>query len=300
MRWPTSGSDVAVHLPVLLAESLESLAVRPGGFYVDGTVGLAGHAFEVLTGSAPDGRLLGCDRDPQALALAGERLAPFGERVRLVQADFRELPGLLGADRPDGILLDLGVSSLQFDEPGRGFSFRSDGPLDMRMDPAFGPTAADLVNRLPEQELADIIFRFGEEPGSRRIARSIVEARRRHRLRTTLELATVVRGAVRHSRPGLDPATRTFQALRIAVNHELEGLEEAVVALAHTLAPGGRLVVISFHSLEDREVKHASRRLAREGFQELLRKPLQAGPRELRENPRARSAKLRALAREAA
>jgi 16S rRNA (cytosine1402-N4)-methyltransferase len=291
---------VPAHLPVLLAEALEALAVRPGGLHVDGTVGLGGHAFEVLQRSSPGGRLLGCDRDPEALALCAERLAPFGERARLVQADFRELPRLLGDEHPDGILLDLGVSSLQFDEAERGFSFRADGPLDMRMDPAFGPSAADLVNRLPEHELADIIFKFGEEPGSRRIARSIVEARRRSRIRTTLELAAVVRGAVRHSRPGLDPATRTFQALRIAVNRELEGLEDAVVALAHTLAPGGRLAVISFHSLEDREVKHASRRLAGEGFEVLTRKPLQAGPAELRDNPRARSAKLRALSREAA
>lgn len=298
----SSGSDVeAGHRPVLLSEALELLAVRPGGLYADGTVGLGGHATALLEASAPEGRLIGVDRDGETLELARARLLPFGARARLLKADYRELPGLLGDERPDGILLDLGVSSVQLDAPGRGFSFRCDGPLDMRLDRGAGETAARLVNRLPERELADVIFRFGEEPASRRIARAIVEARRRGRIETTGQLAAIVRRAAgRSRRPGLDPATRTFQALRIRVNRELEGLGPALVALARCLAARGRLVVISFHSLEDREVKHAFRALAGEGFRVLTRKPLRPGDEEIRANPRARSARLRGLEREAA
>jgi len=284
------------HTPVLLAEVLELLAVRPGGFYVDGTVGLAGHASEILRRAEPGGRLLGLDRDSEALQRAGATLADFGERVSLAHADFRALPGLLGEQRPDGVLLDLGVSSLQLDAPERGFSFRAQGPLDMRMDRTGGETAEDVVNRMPEAALADVIYRFGEERASRRIARAVVAARRRGRLRGTQELAELVRRAVRGG-SRIDPATRTFQALRIHVNRELEGLGAAVAAIARTLAAGGRLVVISFHSPEDREVKTSFRELAREGFRLLTRKPLRPGEAEIAANPRSRSARLRALER---
>ena len=290
----------ALHEPVLLAETLELLAVRPGGFWVDGTVGAGGHAAEILRRSAPDGRLLATDRDAEALAAAAQTLAPFGERARLLQADYRELPALL-EEPPDGILLDLGVSSLQLDRAERGFSLKSDGPLDMRMDQRGGITAADVVNRLPEAELADIIYRYGEERASRRIARRIVETRRRSPFRRTVELAEVVRGAARRPRGrGIDAATLTFQALRIHVNQELEGLGDVLASLARRLAPGGRLVVIAFHSLEDREVKQSFRSLATAGFRLLTRKPLRPGEDEVRRNPRSRSARLRAVEREAA
>ena len=235
----------------------------------------------------------------EALERARARLARFGARARLLQADYRELPSLLGTERPDGILLDLGVSSLQLDTPERGFSFQAEGPLDMRMDPSQGESAAQVVNRMREVELADLIYRWGEEPRSRRIARAIVETRRRRRITTTTELAEVVRRAAR-GRPGLDPATRTFQALRIHVNRELEGLSATLRALAGQLAGGGRLAVIAFHSLEDREVKQTFRALAREGYGLLTRKPIRPGPAELAGNPRARSARLRGIEREAA
>jgi len=274
--------------------------VRPGGFWVDGTVGAGGHAAEILARSAPDGRLLATDRDAEALAAAAHTLAPFAARARLLQADYRELPALI-EEPPDGILLDLGVSSLQLDRAERGFSLKSDGPLDMRMDRRGGITAADVVNRLPEAELADIIYRYGEERASRRIARRIVETRRRSPFRSTLELAEVVRSAARRPRGrGLDAATLTFQALRIHVNRELEGLGDVLASFAHRLAPRGRLAVIAFHSLEDREVKQAFRSLATAGFRLLTRKPVRPGEDEVRRNPRSRSARLRAIEREAA
>lgn len=287
------------HLPVLLDEALELLNVKPGGLYVDGTLGLGGHAAEILRRSAPDGRLVGFDRDAEALARAAPALAPFGERARLVHADFREGGERLGGELPDGVLLDLGVSSFQLDTPERGFSFRHDGPLDMRLDRSRGETAAQVVGSLSETELADVIWRHGEEPRSRRIARAIVNARRVKRFETTGELAEVVRRAAgRARRPGLDPATRTFQALRIHVNRELEGLGAALSAWARRLRAGGRLVVIAFHSLEDREAKQALRALAAEGgFELLTRKPLRPSPEEAERNPRARSARLRALRR---
>lgn len=288
------------HEPVLLAETMELLRVRPGGLYVDGTVGLAGHAEAVLRASAPDGRLLGFDRDAETLQRAHETLAPFGDRVRLQHADYREAPRLIGSERPDGILLDLGISSVQLDTPERGFSFRENGPLDMRMDRSQGPTAADVVNRTREAELADLIYTYGEERASRRIARAIVSARERKHFETTGELAEVVRRAAgRSRRPGLDPATLTFQALRIHVNQELAGLGPALGALMDTLAPGGRLAVIAFHSLEDREVKNAFRDAGTRGFALVTRKPLRADDEEVRRNPRARSARLRALERAA-
>ena len=286
------------HVSVLLAQSLELLAVRPGGLYVDGTVGPGGHAAAILERSGPSGRLLGLDRDAEVLEGAGQRLLPFGARARLAHADYREIPRLLAGERADGVLLDLGLSSVQLDTPERGFSFRTEGPLDMRMDRSGGETAADLVNRMSEPDLADLIYRFGEDRASRRIARAIVSARRQARIRTTTELADIVRRAAgRSRRPGLDPATRTFQALRIGVNRELEGLGPALSAIAGCLAPRGRLAVIAFQSLEDREVKHTFRELAREGFVLLTRRPLRPSDAETARNPRARSARLRGLER---
>jgi 16S rRNA (cytosine1402-N4)-methyltransferase len=286
------------HRPVLLEESLELLAVKPGGRYVDGTLGLGGHAAEILRRSAPDGRLLGTDRDGETLARARHALEEFGERVTLHQADFRAVPSLLGGEEVDGILLDLGISSAQLDDPERGLSFQAEGPLDMRLDRTQGTTAGEVVNRMRERELADLIYRYGEEHASRRIARAIVAARP---LRTTRELAEVVRRAApRSRRPGLHPATRTFQALRIHVNRELEGLGDALVALARSLRPGGRMTVIAFHSLEDREAKQAFRALAPEGFRILTKKPVRPGLAEVQRNPRARSARLRGIAREEA
>lgn len=291
----------AGHVPVLLEETLELLAVRPGGLWVDGTLGLGGHAEALLRASAPDGRLLGLDRDQEALERARLRLAPFGERVRLEHADYREIPERLGAERASGILLDLGVSSLQLDDAERGFSFQREGPLDMRMDRAARGTAAELVNRLRESELADLIHELGQEPFSRRIARAIVREREAQPIQTTTRLAEIVRRAApRSRRPGFHPATRTFQALRIRTNRELDGLGEAIERAAACLRGGGRLVVIAFHSLEDRASKLALRGLAGRGFSLLTRKPLRPGDAELRRNPRARSARLRALLREEA
>jgi 16S rRNA (cytosine1402-N4)-methyltransferase len=294
----TSAGRPRGHEPVLLAEVLELLAVRPGGLYVDGTVGLGGHAEEILRRSSPDGRLLAFDRDPEALARSAARLAPFGERTRFEHADFREIPERLGAEAPQGVLLDMGVSSLQLDDPARGFSFSAEGPLDMRMDPTAGFTAADLVNRLPERELANLIYRWGEEHASRQIASAIVDARRKRPFTTTTELAAVVRrSAGRSRRPGLDAATKTFQALRIHVNDELEGLAATLERIAGVLAPEGRLAVLAFHSLEDREVKHTFRALVPRGFRLLTKKPVRPGPEELAKNPRSRSARLRVIER---
>jgi 16S rRNA (cytosine1402-N4)-methyltransferase len=293
------GSD-ASHVPVLLAEVLELLAVRPGALCVDGTVGLGGHAAAVLRASAPDGRLVGFDRDGETLAAAQTRLAGFGARVRLEQADYRDVPERLGGERPDAVLLDLGVSSAQLGDPARGFSFQAGGPLDMRMDRSRGPTAADLVNRMRERDLADLIHECGGEPASRRIARAIVRARDTKPIETTTELAEIVRRAAPRRPRGLHPATRTFQALRIRVNGELDGLGEAIVRIAGCLAPGGRMAVIAFHSLEDRAAKQAFRALAAQGFRTLTKKPVRPGEDEVRANPRARSARLRAVAREEA
>jgi 16S rRNA (cytosine1402-N4)-methyltransferase len=268
---------------------------------VDGTVGLGGHAAALLHACAPDGRLLGLDRDGETLARAKERLAEFGERVRLEQGDLREIPERLGDERADGILLDLGVSSVQLDEKERGFSFQAEGPLDMRMDRSQGPTAADLVNRMRERDLADLLYEYGEEPASRRIARAIVFARERQRITTTTELADIVRRAApRSRRPGLHPATRTFQALRIRTNQELLGLGDAIFRAALRLTPGGRMAVIAFHSLEDRAAKEAFRSLAAREFRLLTKKPVRPTEAEVRTNPRARSARLRAVLREEA
>lgn len=289
------------HAPVLRAEVLALLQPRPGGRYLDATVGLGGHAEAILQATEPTGTLLGIDRDGEALALAAERLAPFGPRVTLRQGRHEAVAELVGAEEGfDGILFDLGASSLQLDSAARGFSFSREGPLDMRMDQSGGDTAADLVNRLSERELADLIFRWGEERWSRRIARAIEEARRQAPIRTTTALADIVARAIprgawpRH----IHPATRTFQALRIAVNDELTGLGPALEEAVTLLRPGGRVAVISFHSLEDRIVKQTWRQLAASGQGRILTKrPVTPGDAEIAVNPRARSAKLRALER---
>ena len=277
--------------------------LRPerGGLFVDCTVGLGGHARALLEAGAT--RLIGLDRDRDALDLARETLAPWSDRVELVHADYRSLGDVLDrreARLVDGTLADLGVSSLQFDAPGRGFSFQRDEPLDMRMDRSEGDTAADLVARASERELADAIFTYGEERFSRRIARAIVEARVESPVATTGRLATIVRRAVpRRGFMRIDPATRTFQALRIWVNRELEGLDRFVEAAAARLAVAARLVIITFHSLEDRIVKHTLRALDRggAGVKVLTKKPLVPGDEEVGRNPRARSAKLRGAER---
>jgi 16S rRNA (cytosine1402-N4)-methyltransferase len=286
----------------MLAEVGEQLMPSRGGLFVDGTIGLAGHARMLLEGGAS--RLIGLDRDPDALAIARERLSEFADRVDLVHADYRDLPGVLdarGEKQVEGVLVDLGVSSMQLDAAGRGFSFRRDEVLDMRMDRSVGPTAAEAIAAADEWTLADVIYRFGEERHSRRIARAIVAARSAGGIRTTGELAAVVRRAI----PGrgysrIDPATRTFQAIRIWVNRELDGLDVFLAAAAGRLAAGGRLAVISFHSLEDRVVKHTFRALQSETGRALVvrtRRPIVPTDGEVERNPRARSAKLRVLER---
>jgi len=290
------------HTPVLLSEVIAGLAPRSGGRYVDGTLGGGGHALPILAASSPEGRLLGIDADPSALAAAGRRLAIYGERATLVHGNFRDLGRLVREHdfAPiDGLLLDLGVSSHQLDTPERGFSFANDAPLDMRLDPSGGATAADVVNETPESELADLIYRYGEEHGSRRVARFIAEARRKRPIATTGELADLVARALGGRHGKIHPATRTFQALRIAVNRELESLELALPQAVELLAPGGRIAVISFHSLEDRTVKLFFR--AESGYggvgdarlQIITKKPIEASDEEARTNPRSRSAKLR-------
>jgi 16S rRNA (cytosine1402-N4)-methyltransferase len=290
------------HVPVLAAEVVALLAPRDGGRYLDATLGLGGHAAAILEQSGPAGCLTGIDRDPEALERARERLAGFGARVRLLHGRYEALDELLSADeRFDGILFDLGTSALQVDAPTRGFSFSQEGPLDMRMDPTGGSTAADLVATLPEHELADLIFRWGEERWSRRIARAVAHARSAAPIVTTTALAAVVARAIPRAKwpRKIHPATRTFQALRIAVNGELEELRDALTAAVGRLRSGGRLAVISFHSLEDRIVKHTWRDLSTAGRVRILtRRPLVPGEPELEGNPRARSAKLRVVERE--
>jgi 16S rRNA (cytosine1402-N4)-methyltransferase len=293
---------MTAHISVMPAEVVGFLRPADGGLFVDCTVGLGGHSRALLEAGAS--RIIGFDRDLDALARARETLAPWRDRVELVHADYRAIVDVLGErqiDRVDGALADLGVSSLQFDEPGRGFSFQRDEPLDMRMDRSGGDTAADLVARSTERELADAIFQYGEERLSRRIARAIVEAREEAPIDTTGRLATIVRRA--QSRRGyqrIDPATRTFQALRIWVNRELDGLDRFVESAARRLRHGARLVVIAFHSLEDRIVKHTLRALQRDGLvQVLTKKPMVPRDEEVERNPRARSAKLRAAERAA-
>jgi 16S rRNA (cytosine1402-N4)-methyltransferase len=296
----------AAHLPVMLDEVLTWLDPRPAGIYCDGTVGLGGHAAGVLERSAPDGRLIGIDRDPAALDAARMTLGPFGDRVTLVHARFsqaREVLDRLGLVAVDGFLVDLGVSSPQLDRPERGFSFRNDGPLDMRMDPTTGETAADLLRRVDEAELAQIIRDYGEERHAARVARAIIDARRAGDLDTTGKLAALVARAIPRHEYGKNPATRTFQALRIAVNQELEEVERLLAVAADCLRPGGRLCVIAFHSLEDRIVKRRLRALAgRDGggpavLRILTKHVVPPSGAERARNPRARSAHLRAAER---
>ncbi len=303
------------HTPVMLAEMVEALVPQAGGCYVDGTFGGGGYA-EAILQAAPC-TVWAIDRDPEAIA-RGAALARRHPGLHLLEGSFGDMAALLapcGVHALDGVVLDLGVSSFQIDDPTRGFSFRVTGPLDMRMGAA-GATAADLVADLPEAELADILFRFGEERHSRRIARAIVAARRIRRIETTAELAAIVRGVLPKG-PGIDPATRSFQALRIRVNDELGEIERGLAAAAALLAPGGRLVVVSFHSLEDRLVKHFFARAAgrapspsrhaprvaradEPGFLLLTPKPRAPSAAEIARNPRARSARLRALQKAAA
>ncbi len=311
----SGGGPDAPHRPVLLLEAVQQLAPERGGLFVDATLGLGGHS-EALLDAVPAARVLGLDRDPEALTLARARLAPFGARFRAAHADFRDLRRVLhdaGEQQVSGILADLGVSSLQFDTARRGFSFRHDAPLDMRMD-AEGDeaTATELLARLSEEEIARVIFEYGEERKSRRIARWIVERREQGSpVTTTADLAALVARAVGYKRTDkIHPATRTFQALRIAVNRELEGLGGFIETAVDLLQTSGRLVVISFHSLEDRVVKHVLRRLAgqcacdprlpvcacgaRRAVELLTRRPITPSAAESETNPRARSAKLRA------
>jgi 16S rRNA (cytosine1402-N4)-methyltransferase len=304
------------HVPVLYDAVLTHLALGPGDDVIDGTLGGGGHAAGLLQAIAPDGRLLGLDRDPEALARARERLAPFWGRAVLVHSSFRDLECVAYRHHflpADGVLLDLGLSSYQLSAPERGFSFMQDGPLDMRFDPSQGLSAADLVNELPTAELADILYRYGEERQSRRIARAIVAARP---LETTRELAEVIArevggsGARQGRRRGrIHPATRSFQALRIAVNDELGALEAVLPQAVELLRSGGRMVVISFHSLEDRMVKQFLRRQARDcvcppqqpvctcqhqaTLRLVTRRPVRPDETEVAHNPRARSARLR-------
>jgi len=292
----------AVHVPVLTAEVLRQLRPEPGGVFVDCTVGLGGHTRALLEAGAT--RVIGLDRDEEALAQARTTLSAFADRVDLVHADYRTLEDVLdgrGVERVDGALADLGVSSMQFDEPGRGFSFQRDEPLDMRMDRTSATTAATLVAGSTEQELADTIYAYGEERFSRRITRALVAARREAPIDTTGRLAAIVRRAVpTRGYQRIDPATRTFQALRIWVNRELDGLDRFLEAAVRRLRVGARLVVITFHSLEDRIVKHTLRTLAQGQsavLKVLTKKPLVADDEEVQRNPRARSAKLRAAER---
>jgi len=298
------------HKPVLYKEIIHALQPISTGRYVDGTVGAGGHARGILEACAPDGCLLGLDVDRQALALARENLAPYGQRAHLAQASYNSILDVirgLGWNAVDGILLDLGLSSMQLDTPERGFSFAQDAPLDMRFDRDLGLTAAQLVNTMPEADLVDLLFKYGEEPRARRIVRDILKARP---LTTTAQLAGIVKRAYpEHSR--IHPATRTFQALRIAVNDELATVGDALPKAVSALRRGGRLAVISFHSLEDRIVKDffrsASKDLVNPPYEQLYeverkailkeinRKPVTPGEEEIKDNPRARSAKLRVV-----
>jgi 16S rRNA (cytosine1402-N4)-methyltransferase len=288
------------HVPVLFNEAIDFLRVRAGGTYVDCTLGLAGHSEGIIRLLGPEGRLIGFDRDPEALGMAKMRLARVcnelggkAPQVTLVGEAFSTIAEHVKPASVDGLLADFGVSSLQFDEARRGFSFQADGPLDMRMDTRQGPTAAQVVNEASERELADLIYENGEERRSRRIARAIVRGRP---VTTTGQLARLVTSAARPMKQErIHPATRTFQALRIYVNRELDEIRALLEAAPRLLKPEGRLVVISFHSLEDRIAKDCLREGARQGIWEILtRKPVTAGEEEMERNPRSRSAKLRA------
>ena len=296
------GHGAGGHVPVLLKDAIDFLAVKRGGTYLDATVGLGGHSYEIARRLGAPGHLIGFDKDPAALARArsilleaggGRRDAGATPQITLIHGSFAEVGERVAPASLDGMMADLGVSSLQLGDPARGFSFQAEGPLDMRMNPMSGETAEQVVNHIDERELADVIYEFGEERRSRRIARAIVRSRP---IRTTKQLVEVVSAAARsmkHER--IHPATRTFQALRIFVNRELDDLKALLEAAPRVLKPGGRLVMISFHSLEDRIVKDALREGAKQGWYRLLtKKPVTAGEDEIDRNPRSRSAKMRA------
>jgi 16S rRNA (cytosine1402-N4)-methyltransferase len=288
------------HVPVLLEEAIHFLNVRRGGTYIDATLGLGGHAYEIAKRLGPQGHLIGFDKDPNALSLARRRLEELGDespKLTLINESYAEVGQRVAPASADGLLADLGISSLQLSDAARGFSFQAEGPLDMRMDPRSERTADQVVNHSDERDLADVIYEFGEERRSRRIARAIVRARP---IRSTAHLAQVVAAALPAMKHGrINPATTTFQAIRIFVNRELEDLQALLAAAPQVLLPStGRLVIISFQSLEDRIVKDAMREGARQGIYRLLmKKPLTASEAELDRNPRARSAKLRAAER---
>jgi 16S rRNA (cytosine1402-N4)-methyltransferase len=297
---PERGGRGSGHVPVLLKEAIEFLAIKRGGTYIDATVGLGGHSYEIAKRLGAPGHLIGLDKDPAALDAARTRLV-FEEdapKITLLHGSFAEVGRRLGSAKVDGLLADIGVSSLQLSDAARGFSFQAEGPLDMRMNPQAGLTADQVVNQVDEVTLANLIYEFGEERRSRRIARAIVRSRP---IRTTAQLAEVVSAAARpmnQAERRIHPATRTFQALRIFVNHELQDLQALLDAAPQLLKPGGRLVIISFHSLEDRIVKDAFRDGVKQGHYELLtRKPVTTGEEEIGRNPRSRSAKLRAAQR---
>lgn len=293
---PPANDNEPRHIPVLAAEVLADLDLQPGEIVLDGTVGLGGHARKIAAKIGPTGLLIGLDRDPFALAIAMETLTKAPTKITLIQARFSELQSYLnrlGIPQVNCVLLDIGTSSMQMDTPERGFSFQHDGPLDMRMNPTRGQTAADIIANTPETELADLIYQYGEERYSRRIAKTIVEHRQQMPIITTGQLAKVVEQAVRR-RGRIHPATRVFQALRIVVNAELEELEQGILAARNVLCPGGRLSVISFHSLEDRILKWKFREWEAAGSVRLVRKKVvKPSHAECCENRRARSAKLR-------
>ena len=297
----TDGADRAAHVPVMAAEVVELLSAPSPLLIVDATLGAGGHARALLEASS-DTRLLGIDQDAAAIAYAREVLASFADRITLVQSNFADITAAMreaGFDRADAILADLGMSSLALDDPSRGFSFRHEGPLDMRMDQRASLRAYDIINEESEAELARIFREYGEERMPGRIARTLVEARRKHRIETTGELRMLVERALGpHRRGGVHPATRTFQALRIVVNRELESLEKFLQDAPAMLAPGGRLATIAYHSLEDRAVKERFRELGRsDDYNNLTAKVIKPTNREIIQNPRARSARLRCLER---
>jgi 16S rRNA (cytosine1402-N4)-methyltransferase len=296
------GGEVG-HVSVLLKEAIDFLAIRRGGTYIDATLGLGGHSLEIAKRLGPQGHLIGFDKDTHAIELARQRLSGVGgdnrPKITLLHSSYAEIPQHVPLATADGLLADLGVSSLQFGDAARGFSFQVEGPLDMRMDPQGERTADQVVNRMREEDLANVIYEFGEERRSRRIARAIVRARP---IRTTAHLAQVISAALRSMKYGaqekIHPATRTFQAIRIFVNRELEDLQALMDSAPDVLKPGGRLVAISFHSLEDRIVKDALRDGAKAGIYEVLtKKPLTATQEEIDRNPRSRSAKMRVAER---
>jgi 16S rRNA (cytosine1402-N4)-methyltransferase len=288
------------HIPVMVEEVMDFLRCEPGGTYVDATLGGGGHASEMLRRSAPDGVVIGMEWDAEALSEAKNVLMPFGDRIQIFRENFIHLPDFMKANSVDGILLDLGLSSIQIEKEKRGFSFKGEGPLDMRMDQRIDQTAANLINHLSSEELEYILLHYGEESWAKKIARGIVQEREREPIETTQALRKIIHRSIPrrfHSRR-IDPATRTFQALRIKVNDELENLRKMLGTGWKVLKKGGRMCIISFHSLEDRMVKETFRTLAKEGAMRVLtKKPVRPSEEELRRNPRSRSAKLRCAER---